>query len=259
MPAHESSRTEPEPRPAEGAVAFEEGDFHSLSEGLARDPQYNDRRLVLRRKLAALAKDFVARPRRPKLALASRTSLHNPHAFNGMRVRRIWAYACRDKAEKGRLKRVVGADLAKDLDAAFRNAYFCLAAEAEALEVSLRIHSDAWFDGANFQRRVKREGLDELLTILNRLDGFFLRLADWKGEWRCGELRADRLREFFEYYEPGTHALAVERVWPGPRDSAARAALCGDGVGAQLVEELARLEPLYRFAAWSKTSDHLFG
>lgn len=254
------STNDPEPVPAEGDIVFEEGDLYALSEGLCRDAQYNERRLVLRRKLGALAQRFVARPRRPKLALASRTSLHNPHAFNGNRVSRIWAYICRDKQEKGRLKRVVGADLAKDLDAAFRNAYICLAVEAESVEVSLRIHSDAWFDGQNLKRRVEKEGYDELLSILNELDGSFLRLADWKGEWRCGELSASRLKEFFDYYEPGTHALVVERTWPAPKSQpAVREALFGEGVSGMLLEEMARLEPLYRFAAWSKASDHLFG
>jgi len=249
-----------EPTPASGEVVFEEGDLYSLSEGLDRDPQYNDRRLELRRKLAALAKTFVARPRRPKLPLVSRTSLHHPHAFNGNRVRRLWAYVTRDKTEKGRLRRVVGADLAKDLDAAYRNAYFCVAVEAERVEVSLRIHGDAWFDGQNLVRRVQKEGPDGLLGILRELDGFTLRLADWKGEWRCGDLERLRLEEFFRYYEPGTHALAVERVWPAPRDQAAvRGALFGEGVGTALLDELQRLEDLYRFAAWSKSSDHLFG
>ena len=255
-----SSGSDPEPLPAEGAVAFAEGELYALSEGLCRDPQYNDHRLALRRKLGALAKDFVALPRRPELPLASRTSLHNPHAFNGNRVSRIWAYVCRDKREKQRLKRVLGADLAKDLDAAFRNAYICLAVEAEQVEVSLRIHSDAWFDGQNLKHRVEKEGPDGLLSVLSELDGFVLRLADWKGEWPCAELTTSRLREFFGYYEPGTHALAVERIWPAPRAMpAVRGAILGEGVGQLLLEEMRRLEPLYRFAAWSKESEHLFG
>jgi len=249
-----------EPLPFEGGVVFEESDLYALSEGLGRDPQYNDKRLALRRKLGALAKEFVAEKRRPKLPLASRTSLHNPHAFNGNRVRRIWAYISRDKQEKGRLRRVVGADLAKDLDAAFRNVYFCLAVEAEAVEVSIRIHPDAWFDGQNLKRRVAAEGCEGLCAILNELDGYFLRLADWKGEWRCGDLERRRLEEFFAYYEPGTHSLAVERRWPAPPGQpAVRQALFAEGVPETLVSELHRLEDLYRYAAWSKTSDFLFG
>jgi len=248
-----------QPAPAEGEIAFGEDDLNALDEAVSRDPAYNERRLVLRRKLAALAKQFCAKKRKPKLGLQPRTSLHNPHAFNGNRVRRIWAYVCRDKAEKGRLRRVVGADLAKDLDAAFRNAYFCLAVETDALEVSLKIHSDAWFDGQNLTRRVAAEGVEELTGILNELDGYQLKLADWKGEWRCGDLAPSRLEEFFKYYEAGTHALTLERRWPAPKSQpAAREAVLSPQAPQMLLEELERLVPFYRFAAWSKESDFLF-
>jgi hypothetical protein len=259
------SPADSEPTPESALLPFQEADFFALSEGLSRDAQYNEQRLALRRKLGGLAKHFVAKgsdgkARRPKLGLDSRTSLHNPHAFNGNRVRRLWTYICRDKAEKGRLKRVVGADLAKDLDASFRNAYLCVAVEAEQVEVSLKIHQDAWLDGQNLKRRVDKEGYAGLLEVLNGLDGFILKLADWKGEWRCGSLDASRLKEFFGYYEPGTHALAVERSWPAPRSQpAVREAMLGEGVPDAMLAELERLIPLYRFAAWSKASDHLFG
>jgi len=249
-----------QPAPAEGSICLSEDDLLSLDEAVSRDPAYNERRLVLRRKLAGLGKNFCALRRKPKLGLDSRTSLHNPHAFNGQRVRRIWAYCTRGKAEKGRLRKVVGADLARDLDAAFRNAYFCLAVEAEAVEVAIRIHSDAWFDGANLARRVKADGPEPLTAILNDLDGFQLSLADWKGEWRCGDLGPSRIEEFFGYFEPGTHSLALARRWPAPRSqSAVRAALCQPEAMAQLGEEMERLVPFYRYAAWSKESDFLFG
>lgn len=256
-----STKDSDEPSPAEGVVAFEEADLHVLGEALSRDPQYNDRRLVLRRKLLALAKAFTARRRSPRLPLEARTSLHAPHAFNGNRVRRLWAYLCRDKKEKGRLRKVVGADLAKDLDAAYRNAYLCLAVEADRIEASLRIHADAWFDAMNLKRRLDAEGLDGLVAILKELEGFTLRIADWKGEWPCGPgMDRVRLKEFLGFWEPGTHALLVERSWPAPADQpAVRAALFSDGVPEALMDELERLVPLYRFAAWSKESDHLFG
>lgn len=247
---------DPEPRPLAGAIAFEEGDFHALGEGLASDPQYNDRRLVTRRKLGALAKTAVARAKELGVQLQSRTSLHHPHAFNRGRVRRIWAYLCRPKAEKTRLRRVLGADLAKDLDAAYRNAYLCLAIEAEALEVSLRIHPEGWYDGQNLVRRVAAEGHGPWQGLLNELPGYRLRLDDWKGEWRCGELNGDRMREFLKYYQPGEHALAVERRFPAP--PGAREAALGEAVPAHLLEELGRLVPLYRYTAWSRESDFLF-
>jgi hypothetical protein len=240
-------------------VPFEEGDFHALSEGLSRDPQYNDRRLLARRKLGGIAKAAVERigaATDGALRLASRTSLHQPHAFNHMRVRRLWAYLCRDKGAKTKLKRVLGAELAKDLDAAYRNAYLCVAIESDALEVSLRIHPEGWYDGQNLIHRTQREGLRGWLELLNTLDGYRLRMHDWKGEWRCGAIAIENLEEFLSYYKPGDHALAVERRWPAP--SGARGAALDPGVPELLVGELVRLAPLYRYSAWSDESDFLF-
>ncbi len=254
---------EREPAPLASLAAFEEGDFHALSEGLSRDPQFNDRRLLARRKLAAVARQALAsiaaeaRSSEGELDLVQRTSLHQPHVFNHMRVRRLWAYICRGKRAKAALKRVLGAELGKDLDAAYRNAFLCVALEAEAIEVSLRIHPEAWYDGQNLVHRLRREGLDAWRALLNQLEGYRLRIDDWKGEWICGRLDRDRLEEYLRYYVPGERGLAVERRWPAP--SGTRGSALADEVPALLVQELARLAPLYRFTAWSAQSDFLFG
>ena len=254
--------SEPEPKPLTEPAPFEEGDFHALSESLGRDPQYNDRRLVTRRKLGAIAKFAVdalaedAERTGGTLALAQRTSLHQPHMFNHMQVRRMWAYITRAKKEKSRLRQVLGAELGKDLDAAYRNAYLCVAIEDSALEVSLRIHPDAWFDGQNLVHRTKKEGLALWLALLQPMQGYRLRLDNWKGEWPCGQLTIDRLNEFFRYYKPGELGLALERRWPAP--FGARTASCAPDVPLLLVQELRRLAAPYRYAAWSQESDFLF-
>jgi hypothetical protein len=237
-------------------IPFEEADFHALAPGLARDRQYDDRRLATRRKLLALAKVFAERAVEVGAAFDVRTSLHTPSRFNHNQVKRLWCYAARAKAEKKRLKGVLGADLAKDLDAAYRNAYLCCAIEEDALEVSLRIHADAWFDGQNLVSRVQKEGVEGWKQRLNALDGFRLRLHDWKGDWRCGALMREQLEEFLKYYKPAEHLLAVERRWPAPRGQ--RTALFAPEVPGQIVAEMLRLVPLYRFTAWSAESDHLF-
>jgi len=250
------STPEPEPRPTTGPVRLEQGDLRCLAQACARDPLYDDRRLVLRRKLAALARRFVAGA---GAGLETRTSLHRPASFNGMCVRRMWAYFCRGKREKQRLRAVLGRDLARDLDSAYRNAYLCLALESEAVEVSLRIHADAWYDGQNLLRRVQAEGARTLLGLLNGLDGFTLRLADWKGEWRCGDLAPERLDDYLRHWVPGELALSVERRYPAPESApAARAALFVPDVPDLLLEQLGRLLPLYRYLAWSQESDFLF-
>jgi hypothetical protein len=254
-----TDRPEPEPRPASGAIAFAEGDFHALSEPLDRDPQFDGARLETRRKLLALGKRAAKELAEPHgRTLDQRTSIHHPRPFNGMRVRRLWAYLMRPKKEKTLLRRTLGAELAKDLDAAYRNAYLCLAVEAEALEVSFRIHRDAWYDGQNLVRRVGAEGLDGWLALLRQLEGFTLRMDDWKGEWPLGpDLDSQRLNEYLGYYVPGDHALTIDRRFPAPRG--ARDHAFGPEVPDLLLAELARLAPLYRYAVWSDESPFLFG
>jgi len=254
--------TDVEPKPLAELAAFEEGDFHALSDPLSRDPQYNDRRLATRRKLLSIAHASLtqlaadARATGAELDLAVRTSLHHPTVFNHMKVQRQWAYICRGKKEKARLKRLLGAELGKDLDAAYRNAYFCVAIEDDALEVSLKIHPDAWFDGQNLVQRTSKEGFAIWLSLLNSTPGYRLKLDNWKGEWICGQITSDWLREFFKYYKPGELGLAIERRWPAP--PGARGPVLAPEVPAALVDELRNLAPLYRYAAWSQESDFLF-
>lgn len=253
MPSKDTS----EPKPLTGEILFEPGDFHALGDRLAKDPQYNDRRLVARRKLLALAKRVSkSLAAEPGLKLDVRSSLHHPHAFNGMRVGRLWSSLFRVKSDKQKLKRVLGPELAKDLDSAHKNACLVLSMTDADLRVSFEVGPDAWYDGQNLKKRIAAEGLDGWLAELNRLDGFSLRMHDWKGEWSCGSLTTDRLEEYLGYYVPGEHRLKVERSWPvtGPTLDIA----CGPGVTDSLADELARLAPLYRFVAWSAEADFLF-
>lgn len=249
-------RPEPEPHAKAELVPFEDGDFHVLAPALARDPQYNDRRLVLRRKLLSLGKVFVERAKQAGVELDTRSSLHNPHAFNHNQVKRMWVYACRAKKEKARLKQVLGADLAKDLDSAYRNAYLTVALEHDALEIALRIHADAWYDGQNLKQRVAKEGVAVWLALLNALPGYRLRLHDWKGEWICGKLGRENLEEYSRFYVPAEHACVVERRIAAPQG--ARAEVLDPKFPERAVVELEALLPLYRFSAWSKESDFLF-
>jgi hypothetical protein len=240
----------------EGPILFEEGDFRALSEPLCADPEHNARRLATRRKLLALGKRIAQAAGNQGTPLEVRTSLHNPHAFNANRVKRLWAYLTRPRAEKKQLKAVLGPELGKDLDAAYRNAYLCLAIEADFLEVSFRIHPEAWYDGQNLKNKVERQGPRAFLALLNRLAGHRLVLHDWKGEWRCGELSVERLEEYLEAYTPGEHRLAVERRFPAPEG--ARAAAFELGVAGELERELLSLLPVYLFTMWAPGNDHLF-
>ena len=231
-------------------------DFEALRKPRSTSAEYNEQRLAARRKLEAIAK-HTAGLVKAAAKLDVRTSIHNPFPpVNGGRVERLWAYLTRTKAAKKKLARTVGADLAKDLDQAYRNGYLCVALEAEVIEVSFRIHPDGWFDGRNVVKRVAAEGYGPLLGLLNALKGFRLQLSDWKGEWICGELTTERMEEFFKYYEPGEHLLAVQKRVPVPE--AARPAALSPEVPLELAQDLAQLVDVYAYAVWSDTSDFLF-
>ncbi|MFT4542777.1 MAG: hypothetical protein ACI835_005246 [Planctomycetota bacterium] len=247
-----------EPRAPSAPLPFEAWDFECLAPSKAGSAEFNAPRLAARRKLAALGKVLVAKGKEDGIGLLSRTSIHNPHSFNGKRVQRLWAYVARDKPAKAKLRKVVGRDLAKDLDSAYRNAYLCFAVEHECIEVSLRIHADAWFDGTNLVKRTKAEGVRGWLELLNQLKGFHLQLDSWKGEWPCGDMSVDRLEEFLKFYTPGEHWMAVQKRWPVPAGPV-RDAVMGEEVPAMLIEEAQRLLPLYRYMAWGDESDFLFG
>ena len=241
----------------EGLQPFEAWDLEALRPPRSRSEEYNKKRLAAKRRLEAIGKALTrSAPGAEKLEV--RTSIHNPFPpVNGGSVERLWVYVTRPKAHKTKLKRQLGAELGKDLDQAYRNGFLCVALEAEAVEVSFRIHPDAWFDGRNLTRRIDAEGPRPLLELLNELDGFRLQLADWKGEWICGQLEVEQLEEFLRYYEPGEHLLAVQQRTPVTE--ATREALLTPDLPAHLVAELARLLPISRYACWSPESDHLFG
>ena len=258
------SQTEPDstplpkgqPKPLTSDLGLEPWDFEALGPRHAKNPEANEHRLKTRRKLLAWAKAWVKAA--PDSDFDVRTSIHNPHAFNGQRVDRLWAYITRTKAQKTALRKVLGRELAKDLDAAYRNAYLCVAIEHEALEVSLRIHPDAWYDGQNLLKRVASEGARGLLAQLNALEGFTLRLHDWKGRWPLGSLSIEALEEVLRFYQPGELGFVVEARWPIPSDLALRENILAGDIPATLQTEWARLIPLYRFVTWSQDSDFLF-
>lgn len=261
-PTAPSKGPNPKPRRKKAAAPaplepFEAWDFEALRPPRSRSADYNEQRLAARRRLEAIAKHTAAQVK-SEAKLDVRTSIHNPFPqVNGGRVERLWAYLTRDKASKTRLRKTLGADLAKDLDQAYKNGYLCVALEADFIEVSFRIHQDGWYDGRNLTKRVAAEGFQPFLGILNELEGFRLQLADWKGEWICGEMGPEKLEEFFKYYEPGEHLLSVQRRWPATE--AVREALMTEEVPPLLIAELKRLVPVFGYAMWSKDADFLFG
>ncbi|MEE8142427.1 MAG: hypothetical protein V3T77_04950 [Planctomycetota bacterium] len=233
---------------------FLESDFERFRPELQRNPEHNAARLEVRRKLDALGKGLVEELREPDLALASRASLHHPYRFNRFKVDSQWVYLSRSPGERRELKRILGVELGKDLDQNYVHVILVLEIHHHGLEVALRIHKDAWWDGENFKRRTaKIAEREELSRLCSRLDGYGLRIHDHRRIRPCPELTAAEVAEARSFYTPGEHWLHVAREVPREHSFVSEA-----GFFERLTEEFRRLLPLYRYIRWTPENNYLF-
>ncbi len=229
---------------------FEESDFRIFRPEFQKNEEWNGKRLELRRKLESYGKLVQEKLSTP---LEVRTSLHHPFEFNGFRVTQQWLYLTRTKKDKAPLKKVLGSELGKDLDSAYRNLYLSLTVDEQGLEIALKIHPDAWFDGQNLKNKCADEAkLREWLAILNTLAGFEFRIHDWKKNYNASKCTRTDLLDFFKYYVPGEHRFTLfHRV--GKEDPLASS----HEFAALFLESFEKLLPAYRFSAWSLENDYL--
>jgi len=240
------------PQPA-SHTAFAPTDFVLYSGQYSKSEEWNSKRLEIRRKLEAFGRLGEEAAASAGLALESRASLHHPFEFNGFKVERQWVYLTRAKKEKAALKKVLGAELGKDLDSSYRNLYLSLTIDEAGLEIALKIHPDAWYDGQNLKNKCSGDtGLREFVGILNRLAGFEFRIHDWKKIHNASTCTRTDLIDFFKYYVPGEHRFTLyHRV--GKEDPLATSA---DFAGLA-AECFSALVPAHRFTAWSPENDFL--
>jgi len=241
------------PPPKTPVLWFEDEDFDAFQKEKQRDSAYNSERLKVKRKLAALLRAIRPALEEVGLELPGKTSLSHPYTYNRFRVDSIWGYFSRRDREKKDLRQIFGRALGKDLDPAFQHVILVLGVDLHRVEIALKIHQAAWWDGQNLKNRCRTEqGLAGFLAILNALPGFVLSIHDWRKEYRCGELRRSDVANYFDYYEPGTHWLHLRLALP--RDD--------ERVRGEAFLDLARdamrsLAPAYRFVAWSPENNHL--
>ncbi len=233
---------------------FEDANFEVFHEEKQRDSKFNSERLKVKRKLGAMLKQIgPVLAEQGGLELPGKTSLSHPWTYNAFKVDSIWGYFSRPDSEKKDLRAIFGRALGKDLDPAFIHLLLVIGVGYEGVELSLKIHSHAWWDGQNVKNRCKSDaGLREMLEIVNTLDGFILSIHDWRKEYRCGELYRSDLANYFQYYEPGTHWLHVRQRFA--RDDER---ILADGWMDIATQSMLRLVPLYRFIAWSADNNHL--
>lgn len=235
------------------ALWFEDENFEVFHAEKQRDSRFNSERLKVKRKLAAMIKRIAPVLAEEGLELPGKTSLSHPYTYNAFKVDSIWGYFSRPDKEKRELKQIFGGALGKDLDPAFMHVLLVIGVGYEGVELSLKVHQAAWWDGQNLKNRCRgAEGLAEFLEIVNALPGFILSIHDWRKEYKCGSLYRSDLQNYFEYYEPGTHWLHIRQRFP--RDDER---LTDEGWMDIATDALRRLAPAYRFIAWNPENNHL--
>ena len=212
--------TQPQP-------AFLERDFLVYERHRQNDGELNALRLSVRRKLKAVADEARKQAKARGEELASQAGLHHPYSFNNYRVSEQRAYLCRSKKERSKLASFFGDALGKDAETHYIQTVLELSLDAQVLEVALRIHPLAWWDGENLKKKVIGKdgkgggkgdpGMEEWCGLLRGLPaGFGLKLHDWRKTYWAKVAAPGEMREYFGSYTPGEHWLHLNRELPKP-------------------------------------------
>lgn len=231
------------PPPFPGLTAY---DFALFERDKWRSSNYDEGRLALKRKLAAIGKridlDFASRG----IPLEHKTSVHNPCAFNSGQVRMLKVYFARSKAARAALKSVLGPALSGELDPHYHNLQLWAKVDAGGLELALAVHPQAWWDGQHLVKLVQaREGRLALCAVMNPLTEYGLQVAEYATH-PCPGIYADDLARIVKTYRVGDDWLFVRRVL-----GVEHCVALGPALADEIARELDRLVPLYQRVAWS--------
>lgn len=229
------------------AMVFLERDFLAYEKHRQDDPDLNGLRLAIRRKLKAITDDGKKQAKALGYETDSAAGLHHPYSFNNFKVSQQRAYLCRSNKERKKLKTFFGDDLGKDAETHYIQTIIELSIDAEVLQVALRIHPKAWWDGQNLKKRVLEKGdSDEWVSMLKALPGGFgLRMHDWRKVYWANVATGHDMKEFFGSYTPGEHWLHLVRELP--KEDALD---MGEDAANWAVVSMLALLPAYKFILW---------
>lgn len=237
------------------SLGFRERDFALYRPELQRNEEYNDARLVIRRRLDAIGKAVCDALSTKDVSLTSRASLHHPYTFNGYKVASQCVYLSRGDKERKEIKRILGVELGKDLDQNFVHVLLVLEIYEHGMEVALRVHKDAWWDGENLKRSLKEAaGREEFARLLRSLPEYGLRIDDHRKIHACETMTPQELAEVCRFYTPGQHWLHVSRDLDREDPFVTE-----PGFLERVLEEFRRLLPAYVFMRWNTANNRLFG
>jgi hypothetical protein len=222
-------------------------DFDLFQTRFQADPEWNGRRLELRRRLQDFGDAARAELQRAAgLDLERRESLHHPHASNGNRVARQRTMLFRGKKERKALQSFLGPELAKDLDSAHRSVHFHLTVEERRACWGLRWEQDAWFDlNVLVKRAEEGDGRAALTEACRGAEGLALEV-DGGGPRPAAKVGERDWRDLAGFLQPGRNALDCLR-----RMTREEAVAAGAGLAALVTADFLRLAPLYRLGCWS--------
>ncbi len=244
-------------RPAariEDAPPLEPRDFVAFEKHKWSNPEYNDERLRLKRKLQAIGEPVLAALTAAGGDLTLRTSIHNPYKFNGNKVDSLRFYlAPGDKAKKD-LRDLLGVEFAEDTDASYVHANLVFAVDHEGLRLGLSVHERAWYDTQNLRNLCStREGAERVTAALNGVPSTYaMMLHDWQKQYPCGGLKWDDLLAFFRYFEAGKHRIVVTR-----RIAKTSPEITSPEFYPSVVAEFTALLPVLDLITWRTTNNHL--
>ena len=235
---------------------FSASEFDAYAPPRASSNAFNRPRLEAREKAMALGRVMQADATALALPLELRASDEHPSLWNKRSVTAQWLFLWRDAAARRALEALL--DDGRSLQATltdptpfFRHAFLALHIDHDGVEVSLRVHGDAWVDARNLRARCASvEGRAELVAAIRQLpEDFVLGVSD-----------AARVpvRDVTDATLDGAIAAWLQPNqwwsvgWPLSRS------VVLDQAGAleePILAAFRALVPIYRLVAWSRDND----
>lgn len=220
---------------------FVAGDFELFQGERVKDPEWDGPRLVLKRKLKAWGDEAAARilaAGGPELKV--QTSLHRPYKPNRYRVDNQRVLLTATGRQKQALGALLGEAFKEDVASGVVQMTLSLTVDREGVEIALRVHPGAWWDGLAWGKTLEAEP-GRLAGLLAGLpEEFELATAPGGARLGCTGLGVEALGRFLAGYRPAEQWISVSRRHP-------REGLL-EGVEDQeplLLGDLEALAPLY--------------
>lgn len=237
---------------------FVEADFDAFLPARAGSNAYTLPRLKAQERCVSAARGLAEVAHASGVGLELRASDAAPSLWNKHRVTAQWVFLWRDAAARQALQALLqqGRSLGETLTDPtpfYRHAFLALYLDVDAVEVTVRVHGDAWADVRNLRALVTQEGPAAALLAALTAAGPGVSVGVTAGpSWAAADLDLPSLRASVE-------ALTAPDTWwhVTARIPRAEALALGEALGPRLSEDFARLLPVFLGVAWRPDNDHV--